>query len=151
METDQAVAQIASSLGEDAYLFLSDDADHFLAEAALAAIAGALLSSFLKGFKEAAEARSEEWGKGLANFLADRVDQGLARVREKRGPEVDPVVEETHAVAKEATAAQATLWATTSERALAGALAGYELTPRAAERAASTARQAGLELVGWGE
>jgi hypothetical protein len=151
METDQAVAQIASSLGEDAYLFLSDDGDHFLAEAALAAIAGALLSSFLKGFTAAAQERSEQWGKDLANFLADRVDSGLARVRDKGEPEADAVAAETRVVAHHATAAQATLWATTSEQALAGALAGYELTPRAAERAASTARQAGLELVGWGE
>jgi hypothetical protein len=151
METDQAVAAIAASLGEDAYLFLSDDSDHFLAEAALAAIAGALLSSFLKGFSEAAQARSEAWGKDLANFLGDRVEKGLARVREKRAPEADSVAEETRVVARDATAAQATLWASTSEHALAGALQGYELTPRAAERAAATARQAGLELIGWGE
>jgi hypothetical protein len=149
----RAVATIASSLGEDAYLFLSDDADHFLAEAALAAIAGALLSSFLKGFTEAAQERSEQWGKGLATFLADRVDKGLERVREKGEPAADAeaAVTDTRAVAQGATAAQATLWSTTSEHALAGALEGCELTPRAAERAASTARHAGLELIGWGE
>lgn len=153
METDQALAQIASSLGEDAYYLLSDDSDHFLAEAALAAIAGALLSSFLKGFTEAAQARGEQWGKDLANFLADRVDKGLERVRDKGRPGADAeaIAAEARTVTEGATSEQAAAWATASEASLVGALDGYGLTAKAAARAASTVRASGLELIGWGQ
>jgi hypothetical protein len=155
--TAQAIEAIRVVIADDAYVFLDDEADHFVAEAFLIAVATLLIQSFAKGFTDRASQRSETWGRELADWLADRVervlgvagDDTLAAPGDTAAAAVaaEPLVSAARAAAAGSSREEIDVYATASEAALAEALRERGLTAAAAARIAAEVREAGIKAI----
>jgi hypothetical protein len=150
----EAVETIRRAIAEDAYVFLDDDSDHFVAEAVLFGFAGALLQSFAKGFTEQARARSEGWGRVVADWLSDGIEHVLRRGADRgtqdamgAAIEAEPLLSEARAVAAERSADEIDVFAAASEAALVEALRERQLTSKEAARVAAEVRRAAMEAI----
>lgn len=155
--TAEAIDAIRAVIADDAYVFLDDEADHFVAEAFLIAVASLLIQSFAKGFTDRARERSETWGRELADWLADGVERVLDVAGEGRpaasddaaaaAAEAEPLVSAARAAAAESSREQIEVYAAAIEAALAEALCERELTAAAAARIAAQVREAGMKAI----
>jgi hypothetical protein len=77
-EPIESAEAIANVLQDDAYLLLPDDGRrHFIGEAVLVGIAGALLTGFIAGVTATLTDRAKEWGAHATKWLLDRVETVL--------------------------------------------------------------------------
>jgi hypothetical protein len=71
----ESAKMIARSLSDDAYLLLPGDGRrHFVGEAVLIGIGGALLTGFIAGVTATLKDRALEWGKQASTWLLGKIE-----------------------------------------------------------------------------
>ena len=152
----QAISSVGTLLGEDAYLFLEDDARHFISEAVMAAISTALLQSFLIGLLLGLRGQAQKLGEHLATRLAKDVESAVAGVSDTisgRAAAKDLKADVVSSIAdidragREARSQEIERYASASEAALIMALRDRGFTATAARRLASNVRRSALAAI----
>lgn len=126
----EAVDRTREALGTDAYLLIEGEERHFLAEAALTALASTVLTASLKGLVASAEGRAEQRGREVGAWVLDRAERVLGLGQD---PELEAAAAEAQAAGGDPDAAEA---------ALAAGLREEGFLAEAAERVAAAARAA---------
>jgi len=151
-----AIAQVRTLNEENAYLFIDDDAGHFLSETVLTIIACTLMQSFLLGFIQEVNRQSAGLGSDLAKRLANGVKAATraaadAVVARSTATTVTAEVQKSADTAREAVARQPDLevdrYADVAEAALITALRDQGYTLAAARRVAQGVRQCALAVI----